>query len=214
MGLFAEQLMSSTPGPAAARTTLPSAAAIGASSPLTSPEAGASLVPSAAPNPAPSPAAPVLEAEMPRSLNGTTLTIESATDAISLGSSPNNRALDAAMTSLGKTPADLEIADAYDASGSLTASVLGFRVAGVDPAKLRPLILEIWLSSTAPGATSSSVTLSDTTATKLSYGDGGPDEYVFIRGDSVFLVETTDQTLAVSAVAAMATPSGSPSPGS
>jgi hypothetical protein len=198
LALSAELLLTNKPGPAAQVTVAPSASgsAVAAASPTTSAS--------------PSPAAPLLEAELPHTVNGTTLTTESATDATSLGSGPNGRALNAAVTSLGKKSSDLEIADAYDASGSLAASILGFRVAAVDPAKLRTVVLEAWLSTNTPGVTTSNISLSGTPSTKVSYGDGGPDEYVFVHGDSVFVVETTDQTLAASVVTAMAASSPSP----
>ena len=150
---------------------------------------------------------------MPHAVNGTPLTVESATDATSLGSAPSNRALDAAVTNLGRTPADLEIAEAYDASGSLALSVLGFRVSGVDPAKLRTAVLDAWLSVNTPGVTASSVNLLGTPSTRVSYGDSGPNEYAFVRGDSLFVVETADQSLAANVVAAMAAPSPSPAGG-
>ena len=149
---------------------------------------------------------------MPRAIDGTVLTIKSATNAASLGGDPSSRALSAAMTSLGKKPGDLEIAEAYDASGALALTVLGFRVPGVDPVKLRTVVLEAWLSTRTPGVTSSSTTLSGTPSTQVSYGDGGPSNYVFVHGDSTFVVVTSDQALAVSAVAAMAAPSPGPSP--
>ncbi|MGO9181073.1 MAG: hypothetical protein ACLQHS_17695 [Candidatus Limnocylindrales bacterium] len=183
-----------------------------AASPLGGAAAAASIAPSAAASAAPSPAAPLLEAEMPHAVNGTTLTVQSATDATSLGTTPSNRALDAAMTSLGKTPADLEVADAADASGALALSVLGFRVAGVDPAKLRTVVLDAWLSINTPGVTVSSVNLAGTPATVVAYRDSGPSEYVLVHGDSVLVIETADQSLAANVVAALSAPTPSPSP--
>jgi len=150
---------------------------------------------------------------MPRAVNGTALTTESALNATSLGSGPNSRALSAAVTSLGKNPGDLEIADAFDPSGALALSILGFRLPGIDPAKLRPVVLDAWLSVKSSGVTSTSVSLSGTPSTKVSYGDGGPDQYVFVFRDSVFVIVTGDQALATSAVAAMAAVSPSPSGG-
>ena len=150
---------------------------------------------------------------MPHVINGTTLTIQSATNAASLGSDSSSRALSAAMASLGKKPGDLEIAEAYDPSGALALTVLGFRVAGVDAGKLRTVVLEAWLSTQTPGVTSSSVTLSGAPTTKVSYGDGGPSDFVLVHGDSTFVIVTSDEALAVNAAAAIAAPSpaGSPS---
>ena len=140
---------------------------------------------------------------MPPAIKGTTLTTQSATDATSLSNAPSARALDAAVTSLGKKPGDLEVAIAYDTSGSMNLSVLGFRLPGVDPAKLRSIVLGSWLSTNTAGVATSTVDLFGTPSTRVSYGDGGADAYVVVRGDSVFVIETTDQALAASAVAAM-----------
>lgn len=206
LALSVERLVSNTPVSETQATAAPSAPPSVASSPPASAQAAASTAPSALP----SPAAPVLEAEMPHSINGTTLTIQSATNAASLGSDSSSRALGAAMTSLGKKPGDLEIAEAFDASGALALTVLGFRVAGVDATKLRSVVLDAWLSTNTPGVTSSSVSLSGTASTKVDYGDGGPNDFVFVHGDSVFVVVTADQSLAANAVAAMAATSPSP----
>ena len=199
---FAEPSLSASDQ--AAASGLPDASAL--ESPGASSAESPGVSPGESPGPSASVAAPVLEAEMPHSINGTTMTTQSATDATSLGNNPSNRALDAAVTSLGKKPADLEIAASYDSSGSVALSVLGFRVAGVDPAKLRSVLLESWLASNTPGVKTSAVTLAGTPATAVSYGDAGPTEYVLVHGDGVFLVETTDQALAAAAVAAMKTP--------
>jgi hypothetical protein len=210
--LAVERLVKNAPGPGANTAAAPSATFGPAASPLASTETAASAEPATSPGPAasPSPAAPVLEAEMPRAVNGVTLTTESALNATSLGNAPNGRALGAAVTNLGKKPGDLEIADAFDQSGSLSLSILGFRLPGIDPATLRSVVLDAWLSVTSPGITSTSVSLSGTPSTKVSYGDGGPDQYVLVHRDSVFIIVTADQALAASAVAAM--PGASPSP--
>ena len=213
LALSVERLVTSPPGPGTKAAAAPSALPSLAASPPVSPDASAAAVASTAPTAAPSPAAPVLEAEMPKAVNGTALTTESALNASSLGSGPNSRALSAAVTSLGKKPGDLEVADAFDPSGALALSILGFRLPGSDPATLRPVVLDAWLSVKSAGVTSTSVSLSGTPSTKVSYGDGGPDQYVFVFRDSVFIVVTTDQALAVSAVAAMAAVSPSPSGG-
>jgi hypothetical protein len=197
---------------AAAASSAPSAAAATPPGAASSPAASVQAAASSAPSAAPSPAAPILEAQMPHVINGTALTVQSATNAASLGSDPSSRALSAAMTSLGKKPADLEIAEAYDPAGALALTVLGFRVAGVDPVRLRTVVLEAWLSTRTPGVTSSSVTLSGTSTTKVTYGDGGPTDFVLVHGDSTFVIVTSDQALAVSAAAAIAAPSAAGSP--
>jgi hypothetical protein len=217
VALSAQWLIANASGPKADGTPGPSASPAVASSPLASAAAAASASPSAAssasPSASPIAAAPLLEAQMPRAVNGTTLTTQSTTGATSLGRDPGSRALNAAVTSLGRKASDLEIAEAYDASGSLALTILGFRVAGLDPTKLRSVLLDAWLSVKTPGVTSSNVSLSGTPATKVSYPDGGPNEYVFVHGDSAFVVISPADSAAANAVAAMATVMPSPSGG-
>lgn len=172
--------------------------------------AAAASSPPGSPAPTPTSAAPVLEAAMPTSINGTKLTVITVLDATSLGRAPSNRALDAGVTKLGLKPANLELADAVDQAGTLQVSVVGFRLPGLDPARLREVVLDSLLAASTPGVTQTPVTLSGVQATKVSYGDSGPSEYLFIHGDSLFLVETSDETLAGDAVAATLA-AGSPS---
>lgn len=215
LALGIERVLPSASGTAAVNASTPPSAA--ASTPPGAPSsrsASAQAAASSAPSAAPSPAAPILEAEMPHVINGTTLTIQSATNAASLGSDSSTRALGAAIASLGKKPGDLEIAQAYDPAGALAVTVLGFRVAGVDPVKLRTVVLEAWLSTRAPGVTSSSVTLSGAPTTKVIYGDGGPTDFVLVHGDSTFVIVTSDQALAASAAAAITSPTGASPAGS
>jgi hypothetical protein len=162
--------------------------------------------------PSASPASPVLEGLIPAQVNGTTLTTQSGTDATSLSNDPNGRALNAAVLSIGKQPSDLEIAVSYDASSSVDLSIIGFRIAGVNPTALRPLVLATWLTTSAPGVTSTDVNLSGTPAIQVSYGDEGADEYLFVYKDAVFVVETADQSLATDAVVAITGVSASPGP--
>jgi hypothetical protein len=166
-----------------------------------------------------SPASPVLEGLMPKAINGVALSVQSAVDATNLSNGPDGRALDAAIVGLGKQATDLEVAVANDDSGSIDLTILGFRADGVAAADLRRAVLEAWLAAGTSGVVTSSVALSGTQVTKVSYGDGGADEYVLTIDDSVFVLETTDASLAQAATAAIitpasASPSSQPSPGS
>jgi hypothetical protein len=218
--------LTSAGGPGAGATPSPSSD-VAASSPSDDPALASASgldTPSDSAAPPASPVAPILDAEMPRSVNGTTLTIETNLGSTILGKDPSSRSFGAAVSTLGVTSDKLEIAFGYDATGALTLSVLGFRIPGIAPTKLRPLVLESWLLASAPGVTSAAVTVGGTAATKVSYGDQGADEYVFVHGDSVFIVESDNQALATAVVQAMpvgpapsAGPSGSvgvSSPGS
>ncbi len=202
-----------TASPSSASPTPSSALASSSTSPAPSPS------PTASPSPSPSPsqAAPELAAMMPTSVGGTTLTVQTAKDASTLGTSPAPRAISAAVTALGKKAADFEIAISYDASGGSTLQIFGFRLPGVAPEKLRPVIMNAWLAADVVGVKTSAVTVGGTAATKVSYGTGA-DEYVFTHADALFDVETSDAALAAKAVAAIenpgavsASPSASPS---
>jgi hypothetical protein len=163
------------------------------------------------------PVSPILEGHMPTSVQGSTLTVQSAVDATSLSSGPDGRALNAAMVHLGKDPSELELAYAADESGTLDLTILGFRADGVAASQMQDAVLTTWLASGTPGVETSSVTWSGTEVTKVSYGDEGPDEYLVTLGDSVFVLETIDESVAQAAVAAMvggAVPASSDAPAS
>jgi hypothetical protein len=165
------------------------------------------------------PASSVLEGRLPAAINGVTLTVESALDATSLSSAPDARALNAAVVHLGKAASDLEIAIAYDETGSLDLTILGFRVDGIGASDMRAAVLSAWLAAGTPGVTTSSLEWPGTTVTRISYGDDGADEYVITVNDSVFVLETADAAVAQSAAAALITspgvpPSAGASPGS
>ena len=201
-------------GPAPAASSAPSAAPTDD----TSATGDTGVIPSNAPADSVSPASPVLESRIPASINGVTLSIQSAIDATSLSSGPDGRALDAAVVALGKQASDLEVAVANDQTASIDLTIIGFRVDGIAAAEIRKAVMDAWLAAGTPGVATSTIAVSGTQVTKVSYGDGGADEYVLSIGDSVFVLETTDAALAQSAAAALITPSASPttpaSPGS
>lgn len=159
--------------------------------------------------PSETPASAVLEAKLPATIAGIDLTKQSATGATTLSSGPSGRALDAAVVSFGKKADELELGVAYDEAGSLDLTILGFRLPGVAAEKLETAILGAWLEADVAGVKTSSVDLSGIAATLVSYGDEGPDEYVFIEGDTVFVIETSDRSIATTAAGAIA---GSPAP--
>ena len=162
--------------------------------------------------PSDTPASAVLESLIPQTVNGTALTVRSITDAINIANDPPGRAIDAAVLSLGKQPTDLEIGYAYDASGTVDLTIIGFRIAGISPDKLQPIVLRTWLANEGLGVTTTQVNLASTPVSQVSYGDSGADEYLFAFRDSVFVVETADSSLATQAVVAITGVSASPAP--
>lgn len=163
--------------------------------------------------PSDTPASAVLESLIPKTVNGTDLTVQSLTGAANIARVPSGRAMDAAVLSLGKQPSDLEIGYGYDASGTVDLTIIGFRISGISPEVLRPIVLRTWLANQGPGVTTTQVNLSGTPVTQVSYGDSGADEYLLAFKDSVFVVETADSSLATQAVVAITGVSASPAPG-
>src|SRR5439155_24234957 len=140
---------------------------------------------------------------LPTTVNGTTMTSDGALGSAFLGGDASSRAETAAVANLGHKADDLQVAYAYDEGGTLDLTVLGFRIKGLDPTKLEPIILGAWLSANTAGVKTTTSTISGMAVKTVVYGDEGPTEYVFIRGDSVYVVETANQSLAAAAIAAM-----------
>jgi hypothetical protein len=174
----------SSPGPAAS-------AAIGAA-----PSAAPSAAGSAGPSPTPAHAVPALEAILPKSVNGTPFATQSLTGTDALGSDAASTSLAASIKGFGKTPADFQVAEAYDNSGTVAVTIIGFRVVGVDGTPVRQAIIQSWMAAAGSGVTTSTSTISGKSVIKVDYGDGGPLDYVYVHGEDVFDVSTADTTLA------------------
>ena len=159
------------------------------------------------------PFAPELEALLPSSIGDKTpgaspgatipLTTDSASAADVFGQDPSSRALAARIRSFGKTLNDLQVAQAFDETGAVDLAVLGFRLPGADGAKLEAAILETWLSSTADGVKTTTVTLGGKQVKKVDYGDQQAFEYVYRAGDVVIDIETSDEAIAAEVLAAL-----------
>ena len=157
--------------------------------------------------PSASPFAPELEALLPASVRDTTstaspppsipLTVISASASEVFGEDPSSRALAARIRSLGATFDQLQVAQAYDESGTIEdISIIAFRLPKADIAKLRAAILETFLSAGADGVTTSTVTLAGKTLTKVDYGDDRTNEYVYTVDDAVIVIDTSDEAIA------------------
>ena len=180
---------SASPGASAAPT-----ASVGA--PTASAAPSESPAAAASPSPSPTAAAPELLALLPDAVAGTALTSDSANGADVLGTDAASRAFVATLRTLGKTTADLQIAQAYDETGSLDVYLLAFRVPGLSGAKLAPVVMSTWLLADSPGVTASTVTLGGKAMTAIDYGDGGSLSYVYPTGEAVVVIQTTDSALA------------------
>ena len=138
--------------------------------------------------------APDLEALLPQAVDGAAMTSQSVAGTAALGSDATSTSLIASLAKLGKTPSDLEIAEAGDMTGGLPMRLLAFRVKGVAGTDLATAVVTSWLANTTDTPTRSAVTIAGHRLTKVSYTTG-PAEYVYGTATIAFDIETTDETL-------------------
>ena len=152
--------------------------------------------------PSSSPFAPDLEALLPRSIDiaasadaspaPVTLSVVSASAAEAFGDDPSSRALAARIRAIGGTFEQLQIAQAFDESGTVDVLINAFRLPGADVAKLKAAVVETWLSGSVEGVKTTTVTLGGKSLTKVDYGDGQAIEYVYALDDAVIVIDTSD----------------------
>ena len=144
--------------------------------------------------------APDLEAVLPKKIAGVTLVYQSTSGSDALaGDDPSSTALVASLAQMGKKPADLQIAEAYD-EGDLDAQVIAFRVHGITAEKLGQAILDSWLTDGASGITSAKVSISGKVVTKVSYSDGGAADYLYLKGEVVYDLSTSTDSVATETI--------------
>ena len=166
-----------------------------------------SALPSEAPlgsqDPNASPASPELERLLPTEIGGTPYIVESFTGADAFGNDAGSRAVTAGLRALGKSPADLELAEAYDENQAVDLYLFGFRLPGADPEALQSLVLNSWLVADAEGVTTEEVELGGKTMTHVDYGDDFPDAYVYSLGDTAIIIYSGSPDLAEAAAEAL-----------
>ena len=190
-----------TPPPAAPATPAPATAA-----PATAPPAGGAPGSASPSFSIPSFSLPSadkdLEGRLPDAINGVKLLKLSfkGTDFLGSGNSSSKDLTDV-LASLGKTPADLSIAVASDATGQLEMSLGAFRIAGADA----NTIITKFISASqkdSPDVKVSQANVGGKTVTQVDdpNSSSGPS-YFYSSGDTVFFVETVDPALAAAAIA-------------
>jgi hypothetical protein len=167
------------------------------------PSAPPSEVPLGSPGPDASPASPELEGMLPREIAGTPFIVQSYTGADAFGNDVGSRAVTAGLRALGKSPADLELAEAYDENESLDLYLFAFRLPDSDPEALRSLVLDSWLVADAEGVTSEQVELGGKTVTHVDYGDDFQDAYLYSLGDMAVIIQSGSPDLAEAAAEAL-----------
>lgn len=140
-----------------------------------------------------------LEAQLPETLGAIALTRESqrGTDL-----SQHSDAMTTFLAGLGKTLDDFTVASAYSASGDIEAQVGAWRIRGAASALLMPGFIEAVQASSTTPLTISTASISRHDVTQI----GAPGQltqgplYAYVRGDTIFFVQTTDPALASEAL--------------
>ena len=155
--------------------------------------------------------APELEALLPDKLMDTPLQLQSWTGETILTDDGWSNSLNAFLTAQQKKPADLRVAQAYDATQSFDGSVGIYKVAGISPQKMRDALIAAWKVD-FPDAPSTTIKVDGKDLTKVDFGEDALDSYLYIRGDDVFDIETSDQSIVAAAIAALPPPGSTPRP--
>ena len=156
--------------------------------------------------------APELEAVLPTAVNGTTLQMQSVTGTELLADDEYSQVVKTFLTSVGKTPADLHFAQAYDPEESLDGSFEVYQVAGVDGAKVRDTLIEAWKVD-FPDLKVTDATIGGQPMKKAEFDADTPASYLYVRGEHLFDIWTMDPEIAAAAIAALPAPNGSAAPG-
>jgi hypothetical protein len=153
-------------------------------------------------SPGPSVEPSELEAILPTEVSGTAFTVE-AIDQSQLGGSPGGRALAAGVRALGREPADLLVAQAYDALEEIDLYFLAFQLPDADPAAFKALVLDSWLVAGAEGVTVDEVALGGKDVTSIDYGEEAPPTYLYTSGTIAVVIQAGDETVAGAAIEAL-----------
>jgi hypothetical protein len=144
--------------------------------------------------------APDLEALLPKTVEGVAMTSQSVSGTAALGTDATSQSLITSLGKLGKTAADLEIAESHDVTGALQVRLFAFRVKGVSGTDLAAAVVTSWMTNTTQTPTRSTVTIAGHKLTKVGYPQG-PADYVYGNASVAFDVETTDETLVAKVLA-------------
>jgi hypothetical protein len=155
--------------------------------------------------------APDLEALLPTELSGTPLQLQSWTGDVYLTDDSWSTSITSFLTSAGKTPPDFRVAQAYDATQALDGTVLVYTVAGIEPAKVRDALLAAWKGD-FPDLKVSTLTLGGKEVTKGDFGSDAAATFLYLKGNAVYDIETSDEAIATTAIAAIDHPGASHAP--
>lgn len=147
---------------------------------------------------------PALEGQLPAEVSGTQLQRSSATFAELLAAGGDRTTIDSFLQRIGKTEADGTYAAAFDPTGALGGGIFAFKVSGADTATLLAGIAALEASDLGAGASTTQATVGGKAVTVVSVGSGVNDtEWIYGRGDVVFVVHAADETHAAAYLQAL-----------
>ena len=154
---------------------------------------------------------PELEALLPTNLSGTPLQLQSWTGDVYLIDDSWSTSMTSFLTSKDKTPPDFHVAQAYDATQALDGTVLVYTVTGVEPAAIRDALLAAWKGD-FPNLKVSTLTLGGKEVTKGDFGSDAAATFLYLKGNAVYDIETSDAAIAAAAIAEIEHPGASHAP--
>ena len=117
------------------------------------------------------------------------------------------------LTATGKRSQDLRIAQAYDPTQALDVTVTVYSVPGIKGTAIRDALITAGKVA-SPDLKLTNMTMGNKQVTKADFGqEANAASYLYVQGDAVFDIETSDEALAAAAVAALPKPGASPSGG-
>jgi hypothetical protein len=155
--------------------------------------------------------APDLEAALPIAVNGVDLQTQSVTGSGLLTDDEWSTTVTKFLTDAGKTAADLQFAQAYDADQSIDGSFEVYRVAGIEGTKLRDALINAWKGD-FPDLKLTDVTVGGQKMLRGEFDADTPASYLYVRGDEVFDIWTNDEKIAAAGIAALPAPGASRPP--
>ncbi len=171
---------------------------------------GASAAASSGASPSPTPdyhAAPALEARLPDSIGGVAMQKISmnGADFLAAGSATGQTDLQTMLQQLGKTTADLFVAETWDPTATSQSQAAIFQVKGADPTKLLSLWVAGQVAATGKKTRVTNVTIAGQRVTRLEDFSADPSRvsYAWSSGDSIVIVGTKDESVVTQVLAAI-----------
>jgi hypothetical protein len=155
--------------------------------------------------------APDLELALPTQVDGVDLQFQSVVGTGLLTDDEFSTSLTTFLSGIGKTPADLQFAEAYDPAQSIDGTFDVYREPGVDGTKLRDALINAWKGG-SPDLKVTDVTVGGQKMLRVEFDPDTPASYLYVRGDEVFDTWTNDEKIAASALAALPAPGASAVP--